>query len=186
MTWDRREVRARIATDFVAFGGGNMWDVIVDAAWGWRQLYLAQQCAEQKERERWRRATPSGRARIRQKKLAQYHAAKERIVAVRGCAECGQPFGINQVARARKNDRHCSLSCVAKARVRKLGGRFGKSIAKPVVINGEARSRGEWAEHYGISLVSVHYRMTVKGMSEVEALTTPKGRRGPVGREVRP
>lgn len=174
MTWDRREVRARIATEFITLGGGNMWDIIVDAAWGWRQLYLAQQCEEQRERHRWQRATPSGRARVRERKRNQYHAAKTRTVGVRGCVECGQLFAVSQMARARKKDRHCSLSCVAKARTRKLGGRFGKSIARQVVINGQARSRGEWAEHFGISLVSVHRRMTVLGMSEVEALSRPR------------
>jgi hypothetical protein len=178
MSWDHIEM-VRVRVEFVALGGGELWDTIEQAAWQWRQLYLAQQREEQRERYRWKRATPSGRAQHNAAKAAGYHARKACTIAVRGCAECGVPFAINKVARARGSDRHCSLSCAAKARVRKNGGRFGNSVGKPVVIDGVARTRREWAEHFGISLVAVHYRMTVRGMSEVEALTTPKspGRR---------
>lgn len=173
MAWDQIEM-VRVEGEFLRLGGGDLWDIIEGAAWQWRQLYLAQQREEQRERYRWKRATPSGRAQIAATKREGYQAAKTCTVAVRGCAECGKPFAVNKVARSRGTDRTCSLSCAAKARTRKLGGRFGNSIAKPVIIDGVARSRREWSEHFGISLVSVHYRMTVRGMSEVEALTTPK------------
>jgi hypothetical protein len=173
MAWDHIEM-VRVRVEFVALAGGELWDTIEQAAWQWRQLYLEQQREEARERDRWKRATPSGRAKLAAAKRTSYAARKACTVAVRGCAECGAPFPINKVARARGSDRHCSLSCAAKARVRKQGGRFGNSVGKPVIIDGVARTRREWAEHFGISLVAVHYRMTVRGMSEVEALTTPK------------
>ncbi len=172
MTWAPVEI-VRVRAELLSLAG-DTWDAIEQAAWQWRQLYLAQQREEQRDRYRWKRATPTGRAEIKASKRANYIARKACTVAVRGCAECGAPFAINKVARARGTDRHCSLSCAAKARTRNMGGRFGNSIGKPVVIDGIARTRREWAEHFGISLVSVHYRMTVRGMSEIEALTTPK------------
>lgn len=173
MAWDGVEM-VRIEGEFLSLGGGDLWDTIEDAAWQWRQLYLAQQREDARERDRWKRATPSGRAKLAIAKREAYQAAKACTVAVRGCAECGKPFPVSKVARKRGADRHCSLSCAAKARTRKMGGRFANSIGKPVVIDGVARTRREWAEHFGISLVSVHRRMTVLGMSEVEALTRPK------------
>jgi hypothetical protein len=178
MTWDEREM-VRVEGTFLTLSGGELWDTIEDAAWQWRQLYLAQQREQARERDRWKRATPSGRAKLASKKRAGYRAAKSCTVAVRGCAECGQLFAVSKVARKRGTDRHCSLSCAARARTRQMGGRFANSIAKPVVIGGVARTRREWAAHYGISLASVHRRMTVLGLSEVEALTRPKtpGRR---------
>lgn len=178
MAWDELEM-VRIEGEFLLLAGGDVWDTIEDAAWQWRQLYLAQQREEARERGRWMRATPSGRAKLATAKRASYQAAKSCTVAVRGCAECGKPFTVSKVARKRGADRHCSLSCVAKARTRNMGGRFGNSVGKPVLIDGVARTRREWAEHFGVSLKSVHYRMTVQGLSEVEALTRPKrpGRR---------
>jgi hypothetical protein len=173
MPWDDLEM-VRVHGTFQTLGGGDLWDTIENAAWQWRQLYLAQQREEERDRARWKRATPSGRAQIAAAKRASYHAGKACAVAIRGCAECRAPFPVSKVARARGTDRHCSLSCAAKARTRKLGGRFGNAIGRPVVIDGVARTRREWAEHFGISLVSVHYRMTVLGLSEVEALTRPK------------
>lgn len=177
MTWAPLEM-SRVRGEFLTLTGGDQWDTIENAAWQWRQLYLAQQREDERERARWKRATPSGRAKIAEAKRAHYHAAKACAVAVRGCAECGHPFPVSKVARARGTDRHCSLSCAAKARTRKAGGRFGNSIPKLVTIDGVTRTRREWAERYGISLVSVHYRMTVLGLSEVEALTRPKAVRG--------
>ena len=176
MAWDHLEM-VRVRGEFLSLAG-DVWDAVENAAWQWRQLYLEQQREYQRERDRWKRATPSGRAQIAAAKRASYQAEKACTVAVRGCAECGVPFPVNKVARARGTDRHCSLSCAAKARVAKQGGRFGK-VGRPVTIDGVTRTRREWAEHFGISLVSVHYRMNVRGMSEIEALTQRKapGRR---------
>lgn len=178
MSWDSLEM-VRVHGTFQTLAGGDLWDTIEDAAWQWRQLYLAQQREDARERDRWKRATPSGRAKLNATKRSSYHAGKACTVGVRGCAECGKPFAVSRVARARSTDRHCSLSCAAKARTRKMGGRFGNSVGKPVVIGGVARTRREWAEHFGVSLVTVHRRMAVLRMSEVEALTRPKspGRR---------
>jgi hypothetical protein len=172
MAFDALEM-VRVRGEFLTLGG-DIWDAVENAAWQWRQLYLAQQREEARERDRWKRATPSGRAKLAAAKRANYVDRKACTIAVRGCAECGAPFAINKVARSRGTDRHCSLSCAAKARIRKMGGRFGNSVGKLVVIDGVARTRREWAERYGISLVSVHRRMTVLGMTEVEALTAPK------------
>lgn len=45
-----------------------------------------------------------------------------------------------------------------------------------VTIGGETKSLNDWARHYGLNVTTVYWRMKNKGMSEIEALTTPRQR----------
>lgn len=49
-----------------------------------------------------------------------------------------------------------------------------KKTEKTWTINGETKPRKEWCEQYNTSLETVNYRVNHKGMTLIDALTTPK------------
>lgn len=156
----------RIRAEFLTLGGGEPWDRIERAAWAFRQRFL--------EERRRLRALPETRARENRARRGYYRDWTERLVAVRGCKECGQPFGLSHAQKQRRRDlRYCSRSCAAKARVRRHGVHVPASTPELVTIDGVTRTRRAWAAHFGISLVSVYARVQ-RGMSLVDAFRSPK------------
>lgn len=156
----------RIEGEFLSLAGGDVWDRVENVAWQ-RQLY-ERLTSTAKQREF--RSREHGRKYHRTYERTRRVRNKQRVVVVRCCPVCRRMWPVT-AAQLEDGSRICSRRCVARQRVAK-----GLGIRAPrmVTIDGVTRSLPEWASQYGITVGMVYARMRKKGMTDVEALTTPK------------
>lgn len=178
MAFDELEY-VRIEGEFRTLAGGDVWDRVENVAW--QRLEYERATSTTKQREF--RSRDRGRRYHREYERARRKRNKGVVSRVRACKQCGTTFALSeaQLADVRKYDkakgssrsgRFCTRSCFGK------WNRKRNAPPKPtrmVTIGKRTRSLPEWAAHYGVTVGMVYRRMRA-GMSEVEALTTPKAK----------
>jgi hypothetical protein len=170
MAYDGLEY-VRLACEFLSLAGGDVWARVEAAAW--QQLELERSRAADKQREV--RSKQHGRFYHRMYERDRRARNKAVVSRVRSCKQCRRMFTLSetQIADGRRRaraGRFCTPSCF---------GKWNRARVPPprptrmVTIDGVTRSLPVWAKHYGLT-VGLVYRRKRGGMSDVEALTTPK------------
>lgn len=167
MAWEFDEL-VRVHVEVLALSSAEeQWDRVEATLWLRHQIERDTYADKQREF----RSRQHGRLYHSNYERTRRKRNKERAAVVRCCEVCRGMFTLTATQHA-DGTRFCSLRCAARYRIR----RHQPRPTRMVTIGKATRSLPEWAAHYGIG-VSMVYRRMREGMSEVEALTTPKARR---------
>ena len=165
MAWDDAEI-GRLRAELIGLSSAEeLWDRIEHAAWLRYELERDRSADKQAEF----RSRQHGRLYHRDYERDRRARGKTRPRVVRCCPGCRSMFTLSDTQYA-DGTRFCSLACAARDRVRR--GRLRPP--RMVTIDGVTRSLPEWANHFGLTVSLVYKRMREEGMSDVEALQTPK------------
>jgi len=172
MAYDGLEY-VRIEGEFLTLAGGDIWERVENVAWQ-RKLY-ERLTSTDKQREF--RGRQHGRLYHRRYECDRRKRNKAVVSRIRCCKQCRAMFTLSatQLADGRKRataGRFCTRTCFGKwNRTRVLQ----PVPTRLVTIGRKTCPLPQWAAHYGIT-VSMVYRRMRAGMTEVEALTTPKAK----------
>lgn len=158
-----------VYAEFLALGGGSLWDRVEDAAW----LRVERERERSADKQKTRRATVFGKRAHARAERERRQRDKTRVVRVRACRLCKSTFGVTAAQVADRTGRFCSPRCAGRWR----RARHAPKPTRLVTIGDKTLPLPTWAERLGISL-SIVYRRMREGMSPVEALTAPKTRAG--------
>ena len=159
MSW-HEDLRLEIAVEFQRLSTAN-WALYEERLF--RSILVG--AVKWKAMPVWFWKTPAGRRVSRESSRRNTEMLQRTIVATRGCAHCGKPFGLTAYREAKGHGRTCSRTCASALSQRTSGNTVMVKIGK------ETRSLVEWCRARKLSYRCVRSRM-MRGASVVEALAT--------------